>query len=280
MSIQSLDFNGQPALALRLPTGERTVVALHGAHVLSWTTADGVERLYLSPDALFDGHSAIRGGVPVCWPQFNTRGPLAKHGFARTLPWTAAPGADDAEDGTLALLLQDSAETRSVWPHPFSLRLTVALTPQQLRITLDVANSGDTSLSFTAALHSYLRVEDIADVRLQGLQGAARWDAVRDARLVEPADALQFDAEFDSVFAAPAAPLRMVQPAGTLRIEHSVSCTETVVWNPGAALAAKLADLPDDGYRHMLCVEAAHIDSPVLLAPGARWQGWQQLTVT
>lgn len=279
MSIQSLDFRGQPALALSLPSGERAVVALHGAHVLSWTTADGRERLYLSPEALFDGHSAIRGGVPVCWPQFNTRGPLAKHGFARTLPWAAAPEARDAADGTLALELHDSETTRAVWPHAFSLRLTLALAPRHLRLTLEVANGGDSALNFTAALHSYLRVDDIADVRLLGLQGAARWDAVRDAHHAEAADALRFENEFDSVYAAPPAPLRLVQPSGALQIEQSPSCTETVVWNPGAVLSAKLADLPDDGYRHMLCVEAASIDTPVLLAPGAKWQGWQQLTV-
>lgn len=276
MPIQSLDFRGQPAVALSLPTGERAVVALHGAHVLSWTTADGVERLYLSPDAVFDGHSAIRGGVPVCWPQFNTRGPLAKHGFARTLPWRVAT---DAQDDALALVLEDSAETRAVWPHAFSLRLTVALAPQQLRVSLDVTNSGDTELAFTTALHSYLRVDEIADARLVGLQGAARWDAVRDVRQTESAEALRFNAEFDSVYATPPTPLRLVQPGGTLQVEPSPNCTETVVWNPGAALAAKLADLPDDGWRHMLCVEAACIDTPVLLAPGARWQAWQQLTV-
>jgi glucose-6-phosphate 1-epimerase len=166
-----------------------------------------------------------------------------------------------------------------VWPHAFSLRLTVALAPQQLRVTLDVANSGDAAFGFTTALHSYLHVDEIADVRLQGLQGAARWDAVRDVRHAESADALRFDAEFDSVYGTPSAALRLVQPAGALEIQQSDSCTETVVWNPGATLAAKLADLPDNGYRHMLCVEAAHIDAPVLLAPGAHWQGWQQLTV-
>ena len=52
-----------------------------------------------------------------------------------------------------------------------------------------------------------------------------------------------------------------------------------MVWNPGAALCAKLADLPDDGYRHMLCVEAARIDATRAARAGAAWQGWQQLTV-
>lgn len=275
MPIQSLTFHGQPALELTLPAGDRVVVALHGAHLLSWVTADGVERIYLSPDALFDGQSAIRGGVPVCWPQFNQRGALPKHGFARNLPWQVVPG----DGGPLMLTLQDDDATRALWPHAFRLRLAAALAPRQLRITLDVTNTDAAPLSFALALHSYLRVDDIAQVRLEGLQGANRWDSLRDDRHVEMAEALHFDAEFDSVYAAPAEPLRLVQPSGTLQIAQSASCTETVVWNPAAALSAKLADMPDDGWRHMLCVEAARIDENVLLAPGAQWQAWQQFTV-
>jgi glucose-6-phosphate 1-epimerase len=34
--------------------------------------------------------------------------------------------------------------------------------------------------------------------------------------------------------------------------------------------------MPADGYRHMLCVEAAAIDAPVLLAPRGRWQAAQR----
>ena len=275
MPTQSLVFRGQPALALTLPEGGRAVVSLHGAQLLSWTTADGVERIYLSPDALFDGHSAIRGGVPVCWPQFNQRGALPKHGFARNLPWQALPG----KEGQLVLALRDDEATRILWPHAFRLQLTVSLAPRQLRMAIDVTNTGGAPLSFALALHSYLRVDDIAQTRLEGLRGANRWDAVRDDRHVEMADALRFDAEFDSVYAAPSGPLKLVQPSGTLQIAQSPGCTETVVWNPGAALSAKLADLPDDGWRHMLCVEAARIDENVLLAPGAQWQAWQQLTV-
>jgi len=44
-------------------------------------------------------------------------------------------------------------------------------------------------------------------------------------------------------------------------------------------LGAKLAAMPADGFRHMLCVEAARIDERVVLAPGAQGQGWQQLCV-
>ncbi|SFM19793.1 D-hexose-6-phosphate mutarotase [Variovorax sp. OV329] len=277
MSIQALEFRGLPALRLALPEGDAVVVALHGAQVLSWTSG-GAERLYLSPQALMDGHSAIRGGVPICFPQFNQRGLLPKHGFVRNLAWQPEKGREPAPN-ELALVLHDGDATRAVWPHAFRAELRVALKPRSLRMSFTVDNTGSAPWAFAAALHTYLRVDEIADVRLEGLQGANRWDAVRDDRHVEMAPALRFDSEFDSVYAAPAHGLRLVQPSGTLGITQSASCTETVVWNPGAQLSAKLADLPDDGYRHMLCVEAARIDEPVQLQGGAQWKCWQELSL-
>jgi glucose-6-phosphate 1-epimerase len=277
MDISSIEFRGQPALRATGADGSLLTVSLHGAQPLSWVTADGVERLYLSPRAVFDGKAAIRGGVPICCPQFNQRGTLPKHGFMRNLPWEDR--GIDAASGDWVLRLRDSDATRSLWPHPFEARLQLAMAPGRLRIALVLLNTGSAPLSFAAALHTYLRVDDIAEVRLEGLQGANRWDSLRDDRHVETAPALRFDAEFDSVYAAPAQPLQLVQPGGTLEISQSASCSETVVWNPGAALSAKLADMPDDGFRHMLCVEAARIDEQVLLMPGAEWQGWQQLRV-
>lgn len=279
MSVKALTFRGQPALHLALPGGDSCTVALHGAQVLSWVTADGVERLYLSPDAVFDGHSAIRGGVPICWPQFNQRGALPKHGFARNLPWEQERQDAEAKDDTLVLSLRDSDATRAIWPHAFRLRLAVTLSRHALRVALTVENLGAGPWSFAAALHSYLRVEEVTTARLEGLQGANRWDAVRDDRHVELAPALTFGTEFDSVYVAPVRPLRLVQSSSTLEIAQSASCTETVVWNPGPVLSARLADMPDDDWRHMLCVEAARIDEAVLLSSGAKWQAWQQLTV-
>jgi len=276
MEISSIEFRGQLAVCARGADGSSLTVALHGAQVLSWITADGVERLYLSPRAVFDGQAATRGGVPICCPQFNQRGMLPKHGFMRNLPWEAEAAG---MPGTLRLTLRDSEATRKLWPHAFEARLEATLEAGKLRTALTLLNTDNAPWTFAAALHTYLRVDDIAQVRLEGLQGANRWDSLRDDRHVETEPALHFDAEFDSVYAAPPEPLRLVQPAGTLEISQSASCTETVVWNPGAVLGAKLADMPEDGYRHMLCVEAARIDEPVLLAPGAQWQGWQQLCV-
>ena len=52
---------------------------------------------------------------------------------------------------------------------------------------------------------------------------------------------------------------------------------DVVVWNPGPIQAAKLADLPDEDWRRMLCVEAACIRTPARVAPGDTWAGRQAL---
>jgi glucose-6-phosphate 1-epimerase len=65
----------------------------------------------------------------------------------------------------------------------------------------------------------------------------------------------------------------------TLQISQSPSWANTVVWNPAEALCVRLADMPDDGWRQMLCVEAAQVYAPITLPAGGRWAGWQRLQV-
>lgn len=277
-------FRGQPCLELALPGAGRIRVALHGAHLLSWQTADGVERLYLSPQAHFDGVEPIRGGVPLCFPQFNQRAlgspALPKHGFARTMAWAPHDGPVD----TLGLRLADSAASRALWPHGFAAAFNIELAPNRLRLHFEVANSGATAWPFALALHTYLKVDGIADATLDGLAGQSYWDGVADLerpeqRRIEPAGALAFAGETDRVYAAAAAPLRLRHGGGELLIAQSDSLPDTVVWNPGAARCAGIADLPADGYRQMLCVEAALVNDPVTLQPGQSWRGWQELRV-
>lgn len=280
-------FNGQPCVDLALPAGDRVRIALHGAHVLSWTTADGVERLYLSPKAHLDGHSPIRGGVPICFPQFNQRvlagQPLPKHGFARTQPWTA--DAQQPGGGHEACLrLAASAATRAIWPHEFEASLTASLEAGRLRLTFEVTNTGTEPFAFALALHTYLRTPDISRTRLDGLSGLAFWDAVEHIhqpalRKTQPPGLLAFAGETDSVYEAVPAPLEMSAPGTGMRISQSASLPDVVVWNPGAQRCALLDDMPADGYAHMLCVEAARIESPQVLAPGQSWSGWQELRV-
>ena len=268
-------FRGQPSIVLTLPHGDHLRVLLHGAHVVSWV-AGGRERLYLSPTSAFDGKSAIRGGVPVCFPQFNLRGSLPKHGFVRNLAWELEAQTLDAQQGRLVLRLTDGPATRAFWPRAFEARLVLDLSSGALQLTLIVRNTDVEPLAFTGALHTYFAVDDIAQVRLEGLQGQAEWDSVvdRHATGISP---LRFDAEFDRVYDAAPEPLLLCEAAHTLAIAQSPSWAQTVVWNPGRDKV--LPDLPAGGYARMLCVEAAQVMAPVQIASGAQWQGWQRLSL-
>jgi glucose-6-phosphate 1-epimerase len=53
-----------------------------------------------------------------------------------------------------------------------------------------------------------------------------------------------------------------------------------VVWNPGEAKCAALADMPAHGFARMLCVEAAQVFEPISIPAGGQWVGWQRLTVS
>jgi glucose-6-phosphate 1-epimerase len=155
------------------------------------------------------------------------------------------------------------------------LALHIDLSPGALQLTLDVHNTDDQPLDFSGALHTYLAVPDVTQAQLQGLGGQAEWDAVVNTH-ASAADTLRFTAEFDRVYAASAQALRLNDH---LHIQQSSSWANTVVWNPAQDLCQRLADMPEDGWRHMLCVEAAQVYTPITLTAGGRWVGWQRLSL-
>jgi glucose-6-phosphate 1-epimerase len=273
-------FQGFPGWRWALPHGDSVFVAQQGAHVMSWHSG-GHERLYLSPQAASDGQTAIRGGVPVCFPQFNQRGPLPKHGFARNRAWHIVPAL--SQDHEKVFQLESHKETLALWPFPFKAQLTVSLLTDALRIALTVHNTGPHALEFTGALHTYLYVSHISQVSLQGQAQQPEWDAVMDIHQACSGQ-LKFDSEFDRVYdlktPAPQDPpfTWTLQDAATaMQIHQSPSWGQSVVWNPGAAKCAQMTDMPDTGYQHMLCVEAARVTSSISVLPGQSWAGWQHL---
>ena len=106
-SIEEIEFHGIAALRLNGPQGASAVISKLGAQVLSWITPDGRERLFLSDKAVFDGSVAIRGGIPVCWPQFAGLGDLPKHGFVRTREWQVSARRCGDDYALLTLELAD-----------------------------------------------------------------------------------------------------------------------------------------------------------------------------
>ncbi len=178
---------------------------------------------------------------------------------------------------TVHLRLTEDASTLAVWPHPFQADLTITLGGPSLTLTLAITNTGAAPFTFTGALHTYLRVADVHNVRLTGLAGTAYEDSVRGGRkAVQDESALAFGTEIDRIYFH-AGSVAVEETGRRMRVAAD-GFPDVVVWNPGPDLGAKLADLEPDGYRHMLCVEAAVIGQPVMLEPGTAWQGSQTLT--
>lgn len=53
-----------------------------------------------------------------------------------------------------------------------------------------------------------------------------------------------------------------------------------VIWNPWSDQAREIADFGDDEYPNMICVEAGHVSSPVILLPGTAFEASQILQVS
>lgn len=144
-------------------------------------------------------------------------------------------------------------------------------------MTLEIANTGDTPFAFTAALHTYLRVADIANVTLEGLQGCDYEDSANGGTLHREHNyEVTFDGEVDRIHGDVVAPLLLVDGNENLAIEQE-GFGDVVTWNPGEQLAARIGDLSPGYHRHFVCVEAAQIVQPVVLAPGETWTGMQRL---
>lgn len=271
-------WRGLACTHITLPHGDSVRVSDLGAQVLSWT-ARGQERLFLSERAVLDGSAAIRGGVPVCFPQFNARGPLPKHGLARRAMWQWL-GVEVQGDALTARWLWDAAAPlHADFSHGLRAEVAVTVSPDSLRIALSATNTGSTALAFTGALHTYLAVQGADMAALHGLDGAAFWDAAKSFAPAVQGGTVVLGEEVDRVYARTAQPLQLRDAAGTLQISQDAAWPETVVWNPGPALCAKLPDMQDADWMRMLCVEAAAINQPVALHPGQQWQGAQTLTV-
>lgn len=275
----------------------------------------GVERLFVSKQAVFAPPKAIRGGIPICWPQFGDMGPLqAQHGFARNVEWslgqvtrTFRKDGSSAVTATFTLSSNDLApDAAPGWYHSFDLTMALTLSEAGgLSQTLTVANtSQEEEWGFTTALHTYFKVDSIEGAAVVGLQGCEYLDNIDGrARKTDSDEEVRFPHEVDRIYkkwAAASSPHRdRLDIVGAVHSSVlSLSTTgggggpgsaaaagggqkgfsDAVVWNPWDAKAKRMGDYGDEEYKEHVCVEMAQCD-PVRLAPGQSWTATQSLVV-
>lgn len=266
-------FNGS-TVELQGPGLSTATIHTHGATVTAWSDATGTPRLYLSPTAALDGSAPIRGGIPVCFPQF---GPGARwpkqHGFARRLPWTVETGAMESGVPRAVLTLEESEQTKEggVWAHCFLLRLVVEIgAGGQLLVGISVENRNEVgAFDFTLALHSYFNVTDVEKAKIVGLKGLSYRDNADGLKeKTEEDEAVAFAGEVDRCYIG--APNSVLLEGAGVVVEKE-GLPELVTWNPYKEKTAALPDMPDGDWQKFVCAEPALVYPAASLEAGASY---------
>jgi len=261
-------------------------VYLYGATVTSWKQ-NGTEKLFCSPTTPFDGVAAIRGGIPLVFPQFGRPSEtMPQHGFARTSNWEVARTDSDANSCTVELILKESDQTLTLWPHAFTLLYTLTLSACGLRTTFRATNTGPTPFQCQALLHTYIAVPRIQNVSVSGFEGLAFHDKMNPPvgdYPVEIRTKATIDREVDRIYLDPATTtdgdgdafalttvrvlnerpdegseiVLSVDRKAYVKSEREVKslATDCVLWNAWVDKCKAIGDLEDDAYLRYVCVE-------------------------
>lgn len=275
--------NDMPKLTMRhAPSAQVTEVFLYGAAVTSWTTR-GENHFWMSDTNKWQpGGKAIRGGIPICFPQFGPYGDMIQHGFARISNWKIRD-SNVNDDGSVSAIfgLSSDSDQEAVreWPYKFDLEYTVTLSFAGLETKLAVTNKDDKQFSFTAAFHNYFKTTNIDDARIFGYEGLKflnRLDGDKEMPAEEDTGAGKFlTEETDRVYLDAPEELAMFDFASlkVLKIKKTPTLGDATLWNPFGAEGA------DPGWKNFVCIEPACISNPATVQPGETWVGAQLLGV-
>lgn len=229
-------------------------ISLFGAHLISYQPKDQQECIFLSKEARFNAQTALRGGIPICWPWFNK---LAEpsHGFARITEWKLKEHRENEEGVIIQLALQHTEQTRTIWPYEFEATLTVEV-KETLNVSLDVKNIDKRPWTFSGALHTYLNVGDIFKTQTKGL-GTHYLDSLQGGKECVGEDTLVLTDTIDRVYTQPESLITIHDDEWnrTLVVKNE-GHNSAVAWNPWEKGAAGMGDMNNDGYLNMLCVES------------------------
>ena len=177
-----------------------------GAHVWSWQPDGAAPVIWMSSKSWYADGQPIRGGVPICFPWF---GPgragdqVPIHGFARLHTWHLQDVKNTLDrDGRLIVVYTlDNAMTgeQPDWPHRYDARYIVKFTPEYLGLNLEVTNTGQSHVPLDGALHTYLAVGDVRQIKVSGLDGAEYLDKVTGQTETQSGD-VTIEGETDRVY--------------------------------------------------------------------------------
>ena len=247
-------------------------ICTYSGQVLSYRPKSETEDLlFVSDSAYFTAGKAIKGGIPVCWPWFGPdpeqQGRPA-HGFVRNRQWYVL-GTESLPSGAtrVRLGLADNDETHQIWPHSFELMIEITV-GKSLKVELVTQNIGNEDVTISQALHTYFRVGDISKVKVLGLEDRGYLDKVDGGEVRTQSGPVTIAGEVDRIYLDVPAELVIDDAALGRKIRiKSDGCSTAVIWNPWSEIARAMADLGDDDYKSLLCVETANAGPETVEVP-------------
>ena len=266
---------GLPMLVVENKLG-RAVIALQGAHLMSFAPTGQREMFWVSPKTVLESGKPIRGGIPLCLPWFGP-GPDGKsmHGFARTMEWTLTSAARlPSGESHLVMTLAGDASTCDLWPHAFAFRLDV-LVGSALKLGMTVENRGTQPAPVAFAFHTYFAVPDVARIAIGGLEQTTFIDKMDNFTRKTQQGKVGIDAVTDRIYLDVSAQQVVSSAAGNIRIESDAKCA--VVWNAWSN-DKNIPDMGEGNHVGYVCVERGDVaDRAITLAPGASYRTWMIL---
>jgi glucose-6-phosphate 1-epimerase len=262
---------GLPVVRITTPQAEGEMY-LHGAQITSWKPAGAEEVIFLSKHAQWHEGIAIRGGIPICFPWFRAKADDPKapaHGFVRTKAWSLESIVSEGESVTAVMSTVSDDDTRRWWPADFRL-VHRATFGSELKLELTVTNAGTAAMRFEEALHTYHKVGHVKDIRVRGLDGVIYFDNADSNREKTQHGELVITKQTDNAYLSAQGGIELEDDELKRRISIAKeNSSTTVVWNPWRQGAKSLADLGNDEWQQMVCVEASNVlGFAVDLAPG------------
>jgi len=231
---------------------DSVLVSTWGATVLSWI-CDGQERLFLSPLSKKDGLSAIRGGIPVVFPQFGP-GKMRQHGFARISNWSVL----EHKENSVVLKLTPNVHSRSMWGDVrFELLYLIKLSKNKLTTSMTIHNNSNKAFQYDILFHNYYRTSGPENLTLQGFTGWQYYDKVDSKTLKDEEKSAVINKETDRIYESTDRDLVLSDSGikSVIKIRKSHTLKSTVLWNPWIAKSKRMSDFPDEGYKSMICIE-------------------------
>lgn len=240
-------YNEIPVLVLN-HSQATAEIALQGAQLLSWTPHHQTQSVvWLSEVEPFILGSAIRGGIPLCYPWFGAK-KMPAHGSARLRLWELSHYQ----------ITQDKTHFEFV----------LLNTEQQLEAKVGIDVGTECRISFThygedpaqIALHSYFNLGNINQVELRGLPKEGfnsllniQENVASPRKITELVDFIYpaINHTHNSIIDE--------QLQRQIHIHHN-QASDIVLWNPWHKATSAMTS---NGYQTMVCIETARINQPV-----------------